>query len=291
MPLKLPIAELLGLAARITPYVDPRVGYAICEALGAHVGPRLPAYPRVCRNLRVLMPDASENERAKAARRMLGGMFKNYYDLFRFQRLSPAELDRTTVAAGEQHMHRALDKGRGVVLVAPHIGNYTVIFIPMIRRFDTRLLLVVEQLHDPRLHELMNKLRAVPNIEIVPLGPQVGRAALRTLRGNGIVLLGGDRAIAANALPVRFFGRPTLLPHGPASLALRTGAPLITGVTRRMADNRSQVQFDPPLLLESSGAFEERVRDATQKIAYIMQAYIRRDPAQWMVAEDVWPNA
>ncbi len=279
------------LAARVVPHLPPRVGYALCDRLGATVGPRLPAYRHVRRNLRVLLPHASERQRQVAAQRVLAGICKNYYDLFRFPQLPPAELVRTTIATGTANVERALAKGRGLLMVAPHAGNYTIIFAPMLQLFDTEMLLIVEQLPDPEIHELVNGLRHVPRVSIEPLGPNAGRAVLRALRQNQIVLLGGDRAIAENAVTVQFFGRPTPMPSGPAALALRTGAPLLTAFTNRLPDNRSYVHLDPVLQIERSASLQDDVRDVTQKIAYIMQAYIRRDPAQWLVAEDVWPSA
>ncbi|HEY0601291.1 MAG TPA: lysophospholipid acyltransferase family protein [Herpetosiphonaceae bacterium] len=284
------LASLLAIAARIVPHVPPRLGYTLCEQFGAAVGPRVPAWTTVLNNLQVIMPTASPAQREIAARGVMIGMFKNYFDLFRFPSLPPAALDQHIVIEGAQNVERALARGKGLLMVAPHCGNYTIIFAPAIRRFNTRVLLIVEQIRDPRLHQIMNRMREMPGIEIEPLGPNAGRAIIRTLRRNEIVLLGGDRAIAENNLTVNFFGRPTPMPSGPATLALRTGAPIMTAFTNRLPDNRSWAMFDPPLLIERSGSLQDDVCDVTQKIAYIMQAYIRRDPAQWLVADPVWPN-
>jgi KDO2-lipid IV(A) lauroyltransferase len=284
------IAPLLTAATRIVPHVPPRLGYALCEALGAAIGPRVPAWNHVLANMAAVMPDADPIERAAAARGVMIGLFKNYFDLFRFHTLSPEALDRYAVVEGQQHVEQALARGKGLVMVAPHCGNYTIIFAPLIRYFNTRVLLVVERMVDPQAHTIINRMRRLPGIDIEPLGPNVGRVVLRALRQNHVVLLGGDRAIAENSITVRFFGRPTPMPSGPAALALRTGAPLLTAFTNRLPDNRSLARLDPPLLIERSGSLQNDICDVTQKIAYIMQAYIRRDPAQWLVAEPVWPN-
>jgi KDO2-lipid IV(A) lauroyltransferase len=281
---------LLALAARIVPAIPPWIGYPLCTVLGALVGPRLPIWPRVRANLRVIMPEAHEAEREAAARRVLIHYFKNYFDLFRFHTLTPAARDATLQATGEEHVRAALAQGRGLLMVAPHCGSYTIVFGPAVRRFDTEALLIVEQLADPRLHQLMNAVRQMPGMQIEPLGPAAGRKVLQALRRNQIVVLGGDRAIAEAALTVDLFGRPTPLPSGPAALALRTGAPLMTAFSQRLPDNRLSAHYYPAFSLTPSGDHERDLRDATQKIAYSMQAYIRHDPSQWMVGEEVWPN-
>jgi phosphatidylinositol dimannoside acyltransferase len=276
------------IASTLVPRVPPRVGYALCDLFGTVAGPCLPAYHDLRANMRVLLPHANEADRDRAARRVIAGICKNYFDLFRFPALSQTELDRIIQVSGGEHLQRALERGRGALLVAPHCGPYTISFAPLTQRFNTRLLLVVEQMVDPQVHDLINRARAMPGVDVEPLSPAIGRTILRALRRNDVVLLAGDRAIARSNIPVQFFGRPTPLPSGPATLALRTGAPLLPSFMQRLPDNRTAVWIDPPLKLEPGDDTDRDIRDVTQKIAYIMQAYIKRDPGQWLVAERVW---
>ena len=50
---------------------------------------------------------------------------------------------------------------------------------------------------------------------------------LKALRDNDVVCLLCDRDLERNGVEVEFFGERTTLPAGPATLALRTGAPLL----------------------------------------------------------------
>jgi KDO2-lipid IV(A) lauroyltransferase len=281
---------LLAFATRILPHVPAQLGYPVCTILGALAGPQLPAWPRILANLQVTMPDATATAREAAARRVMIGLFKNYFDLLRFHALSSEELQRTAITRGFEHAEDALVQGRGLLIVAPHCGPYTIAFAPIAQRIDTRVLVIVEQLIDPRLHQLMNRLRQLPNVDVEPLGPNVARTVLRALRHNHAIILGGDRAIAQNALVVPFFGRPTPLPSGPAALALRTGAPLLTSFMQRLPDNRTLVHFDSPLTFKRTDDLNADVRAATEQIAAIMATYIKHDPSQWLVAEAVWEN-
>ena len=52
-------------------------------------------------------------------------------------------------------------------------------------------------------------------------------AILRALKANRIVCLLSDRDISGDGVEVEFFGERTTMPGGPATLALRTGAPLV----------------------------------------------------------------
>lgn len=288
---RLSIASLYKAAANILPHIPPGVAYPLCALAGGVFGPGLPAWRAILANLAVVVPQWTPAERERAARRAIADMIKNYYDLFRNPWLPVAALARDIVLEGAEHIDRALEGEHGVILVAPHTGTYSTVVPIALQRFQADGLLVVEQLDDPDVHEIVNRLRRVPRLEIVPLGPAAGRAALRALRANHIVALGGDRAIAANTEAAMFFGRPTPIPSGPATLALRTGAPIVPAEIRRRSDNRSWVRFGPPLEWTPSGDRQRDVRDVTQKIAYHMQEFIRRSPSQWMVAEQVWPRS
>ena len=62
---------------------------------------------------------------------------------------------------------------------------------------------------------------------VVPVAPDAGTAVLRALRANEVVCLLSDRDIQGGGIEVEFFGERTTLPGGPATLSLRTGAPVV----------------------------------------------------------------
>ena len=284
------ITFLYQAAGRLIPRIPPSFAYPLCVLVGGVLGPLLPAWQAILANLKVVAPQWTPAEREQAARRAIADLAKSYYDLFRNPSLPGAELADDIVLDGAEHVERALEDGRGVILVAPHTGTYSTVVPIALQRFDANGLLVVEQLDDPGVHEVVNRLRRRPRLEIVTLGPSAGRAALRALRAGYIVALGGDRAIAENSEPVSLFGRPTPIPSGAATLAIRTGAPIVPSEIWRRSDNRPWVRFNPPIQWVPSGDRQRDVRDVTQKIAYHMQEYIGRAPSQWMVAERIWPE-
>lgn len=283
-------ALLYALAARIMPLIPPSVGYALCSVFGAIAGPWLPAWHNIQRNLLIVMPDASAAERARAGRRVVISIAKNYFDLFRFPGLTHQQRAASVVFTGAEHVERALADGRGVLVVSAHTGNYSAVVPLAALRFDVEVLLIVEHLADPRVQDVVNSMRRTAQVNVVELGPAAGRAVLRALRNNQIVVLGADRALAEQQITVDFFGRPTPIPSGPAALALRFGAPVVPGHPMRRSDNRAWVHLDPPIQFDRSGDSRRDLHDAAQKIAYHMQAYILRDPSQWTIAQAMWDD-
>ena len=95
---------------------------------------------------------------------------------------------------------------------------------------------------------------------VVALGPDAGRATLQALKRNEIVCLLSDRNIGGGGVEVEFFGERTALPGGPATLALRTGAPILPVAVyfTQPADGHLGL-VRPPLPVERHGSFRDDV--------------------------------
>jgi lauroyl/myristoyl acyltransferase len=87
---------------------------------------------------------------------------------------------------------------------------------------------------------------------------------------------------------VEFFGETTTMPPGPATLALRTGAALMTAAVYSGpgADHRAIVE--PPLDTTRHGSLRSDVSRLTQQIATRFEGLIRRAPEQWHVFQPLW---
>ena len=119
---------------------------------------------------------------------------------------------------------------------------------------------IVERLEPPELFDWFVRLRNDLGMTVVPLGPGAASAVLQALRDNEIVCLLCDRDIQGGGIEVEFFGERTTLPAGPATLGLRSGAPILpVGVyfTRRVNGHHAIVR--PPIPAERRGKLREDV--------------------------------
>ena len=120
-----------------------------------------------------------------------------------------------------------MQPGRGLIMAMPHLGGWewggmwlTLQGYPMT--------VVVEALEPPELFEWFAGFRRSLGMNVVPVGPSAGTAVLRALADGHIVCLLSDRSVGDTAgVQVTFFDEVTTLPAGAATVALRTGAPLM----------------------------------------------------------------
>ena len=243
------------------------------------------------RHLARAAPELSPGRR----RRMVSAVFDNYaryyLESFRLPNVSARTVARHFTIDGFEHVENGLAGGRGVVVALPHLGGWewagrwiTDQGIPMT--------VVVERLEPPELFDWFVDLRRDFGMTVVPLGPDAGGAVLSALRRNEIVCLLSDRFISGAGVAVDFLGERTLLPAGPATLAIRTGAPLLpTAVYFQGRGAGHHAVVRPPLSTERNGrSLRETVRDSTQALAHELGDLIRRAPEQWHLLQPNWPS-
>ncbi|HUS16526.1 MAG TPA: lipid A biosynthesis acyltransferase [Chloroflexia bacterium] len=268
-----------------------RLAYWLCSVVG-NLAVFLNGSSRraVQDNMRhVLGPDAGRRQLNKLARYVFRNTVKNYYELLCLPRLKPDDLERRIKVLGIEHVEAALAGGNGVILFSGHIGNFNLVAqISAIRGFPTNI--IAEQMHPPRLHDLVNGLRERFGLKLIPLGPTAVRGIYHALRANEVLGLAADRDLTASGTPVEFFGEVTELPSGLAALSLRLKAPLVPVHVVRKANDASVVTVSPPITLASTGDREHDTLVGTQLITRIMEEMIRKTPEQWVVLQPVWPD-
>lgn len=190
--------------------------------------------------------------------------------------------------AGFDHLVAGMAAGRGVVLALPHVGSWeyggaylSAVGFPMTA--------VAERIEPAELFDHFVAERAAMGLTIVPLGSESGGAVIRTLRQGGLVGLLCDRDLAGNGVEVEFFGEKTTMPAGPATVALRTGAVLLTGAVYSGPGRDHHAVVGSPVDTARQGAFRSDVTRITQEIAGRFEGLIRRAPEQWHVFQPLWP--
>ena len=170
----------------------------------------------------------------------------------------------------------------GAVVAVPHLGNFEPIG-HFVEAHGISGVAPVEETEPKELYDFMRARRASGRgVQVVPLS-RAFRPMLAALRRNEIVALVADRDLAGDGVPVTMFGHATTLPAGPATLALRTGKPLLMARVLRTAPERFRVRAE---LVEAprSGQTEADVAALTTALAASFERAIAEAPEQWWAA-------
>lgn len=231
--------------------------------------------------------------RGIALQRAVHGAFDSYgrywIELFRLPKDARRSLDRKFSHEGFEHVVAAIEAGTGAVVALPHVGGFDFAGAWLAARGYAPLV-VVEPVEPPELFEWFAGVRRELGMDVVPLGPEAGAAVLGALRANRVVCLLCDRDIGGDGVEVEFFGERTTLPAGPATLALRTGAPLIPCACYFLPRGKHFAKIGPPVPAERLGKLRDDVTRVTQSLARRFEELIRAAPDQWHLMQPNWPS-
>jgi len=244
---------------------------------------------QVERNLRRVHPELSERELHRLAIETFESYARYYEESFRLPGLSLAEIDAGFRPEGYERLKAALAEGKGAIMALPHLGGWEWAGFWLARIAQIPVTVVVERLEPPALFEWFAALRRSLGMEVVPLGPEAGTATARALKAGHVLALLCDRDLTGTGPEVEFFGERTTLPGGPATLALRTGAPLLPTAIYFDGDVRTGVVLDP-IDTTRQGRLRDDVQRITQDLAHALEELIRRAPEQWHLLQPNWPS-
>jgi KDO2-lipid IV(A) lauroyltransferase len=152
---------------------------------------------------------------------------------------------------------------------------------------QVRVVVPNEHIEPEKLFQYVLALRRSQGIDMVPL-EVAPRALIKSLKDKQIAGLAFDRDITKTGPVVNFFGAPAQMPDGAVQLSLKFGSPVILGFSVRQPDNRSVVYVEPALEFEKTGDMARDIQAGVQKIAGVLEKYIRQYPDQWLMFQKIW---
>ncbi len=272
-------------------WLPQRIAYAIARVTGVVMFMLCRGIRRtLIANQQRILAGASRRQIARSARRACIAVAKNYYDLFRLPSMSQEALIGYFDSYGVDNLAVAYARGKGVIIVAPHVGSYNLV-PSYISSLGYPTAAVVEHIRDPRLHDYFFRLRANQGVQLLTTGSEDVRNILRALRAGKVVLMLADRNVGTSSDAVTFFGERTILPAGPALIARRTGAALLPAYSYRVGNTHSVAVGLPAMNLPNfAGTAEERRAADTQAVAHQLEQMIAEAPDQWAILQPVWPR-
>jgi len=275
----------------------PRWGAGMAAAVGARVilWLKLDVYHGARMNLRhVVGPDMSERELRQILTRLFVHLVRRYYELFYNLGRGRREIATFTpavrfTAQSQAYIAQALERGRGLFLLACHTANFDMAGIAVAQYMPVPLLVL--SLATPSLDmEMMNDLRRECGAQMTPVSPEALRQAMGYLRQGHAVVTGADYPVRGADAPVTFFGAPAYLPTGYLRIPLRTGSPVMV-LTTHYEDGVYWLHTTPPMDLEKTGDRQHDVAVNMRRILDVVETFIGQHPEEWMMFLPVWEEA
>jgi len=239
----------------------------------------------VSENLKAIFPEKSSREIRRIRIRVFRNFAKYLVDFFRFSKINKDSVGKYMGVENIQYLDQALKKGKGVVVLSAHLGNWE-LGGAVIGLLGYPFWVVVRPHKDKIVDDFFNKQRESKGLKIIPLG-KAGRQCFRVLKENQLLGLVGDRDFTDKGIALDFFGRPTIFPVGPAELSLKTGATIIPGFMIRNSDDSCTLKIYKPVEFSPTGS-EDDLTQLMKSYINIFEDAIRQYPEQWYMFRRFW---
>ncbi len=207
---------------------------------------------------------------------------KKFMELFLTRDLDEQKLSDWVCFQGLEHLDRALEQGRGVVLPVPHIGNERLHHIALAVK-GYPMAVISSRYEDHGNFAQKVKLDAARRFhEIGHPGDPVW--LLRMLKENRILQIACDAEPDASSVLVRFLEQEIYFPSGWVRLALKTGARVLLSALIRQDHDRHLLVMQPEFDLERDAAKDRILQENVQRymdgVAELYRTY--PDQVDWM---------
>jgi len=182
---------------------------------------------------------------------------------------------------GQENLDAALAKGRGVIALSFHLGNFVLLSAAMAAA-GCPVHTLIRFLDDERLNNLMLHHSRSFFTELMPSLPrrEAVKKILGTLRDNGAVMMLADN-LKRGELETTLFGQPVRTARGFVSLALRTGAAVLPVYLVRGRSGGLQLVIEPEMEMVRTGEMGADLAANTDRIMRLLEELVGRYPDQW----------
>ncbi|MEY3995225.1 MAG: hypothetical protein RL690_621 [Actinomycetota bacterium] len=206
-------------------------------------------------------------------------------DTFRFPDWSRERILGTVTFNDESILMDAVAAGNGAIVTLPHCGNYDHAAAYFCAR-GAKIVTVAEHLKPEKLFKKFMQYRSDFGMESLPLDGRVIPTLMQRIRTGCVIALAADRDLSKSGIDVNFFGGPARMPAGPALLAIRTGAPLISAY---VSYTPTGIHIDfTRMQTPTEGTETARVAALVQKSADLFAEGIAKYPQDWHMMQRIW---
>lgn len=276
----------VGAVAALTRWLPKWIVFRLGDALGLVFYAIDPKHRRLTEaNLVVAFPHRERRELRRVARQVFMHFGRLLVEILRFSGLSPDEMRAEVEFEGVEHAHRAYEAGKGAIFITGHFGFWEIHAIAY--GLERPISVVARALDNPLLHARLERVRTCTGNSVIYRQGGL-RRILRALGSNqGVAILIDQHMQGTEGVAVDFFGRPAATTTAVATLALRTGAPVIPVFALPLPDGRYRLICEHPVEPPPTDS-PDAILDFTQRCTDVLEMYVRRYPHLWLWMHRRW---
>lgn len=239
---------------------------------------------KIITHMSMLFPEWSQQQKKHRAQRYIYHGMITLFEITFLTHYLDDHIETIFQTTGEERLKHALQQGRGVIIHAPHVGNFLYYYWYLSKKYDC---FSVATAH-PDLLPLYKRFERMgcKGIDYDSTPPvKILRQLKSHLAKNGVVFLFGD-FYRPNFPASEWFNRQTKSPMGTVALAIEMECPVIPFYGKQLAVLSHEIFFGESFYLQDNFDKTDRA-GALLCLNQLLENRIRLAPEQWFY----WFNA
>ncbi len=272
---------------RLVRLLPEKTAYSFFEAVGKRIyrknGRRI---SRLRENYRHVLPSLNGTELENLVQKGVSSAMRYWCDTFRISDWSQERVATTVTTENNELFLNSVNSGKGVIIALPHAGNWDHAGLYYCSQ-GIKVHTVAEHLRPERLFRKFLAHRERMGMTVLDLEEKVTEQLANFLREGKLVALVADRDLSRSGVDVKFFGANARMPAGPALLAIKTDANLITAYVS-FTTSGINIKFSGPFLVRRGESESGEVQRLTQELANQFAMDIKSEPSSWHMQQRIF---
>ncbi len=190
---------------------------------------------------------------------------------------------------GREHYETARAKGKGVIFLTGHCGNWELLALAFSSLFGEGVSVVARRQNNPFLNRMVERMRMSYDSRVIYKQGAL-KGILSALKKGELVGILADQAVfSEDGALIDVMGRKAWASKAPVVIAQKSGAPLIPIFIHREGE-RQVITFYPEHRF-SGDMSDEGIRTETQALSRYVENFVVAHPTQWYWVHRRWKRA
>jgi Kdo2-lipid IVA lauroyltransferase/acyltransferase len=240
-------------------------------------------------NLAIAFPQMDISEKKRIARLHFENLGRTMMEFFILPRINKQNLTDYVVREGVENFEQATKKGKGIIFLSSHIGNWEIMAYTHSFLYDPANVLA-RKFRNAGLDVFINRIRSGSGNTVVDKKSALYKI-IKLLKENGCIGILIDQSVHPNeAVYVDFFGLFTSTTPLITQIALKIGCSIIPVFDFPIDDGKHRVVYYPEVKIETPPDNMDIVIYNTERLNKIIESCIREFPEIWLWSHKRWKN-
>lgn len=237
-------------------------------------------------NLKIAYPDKDDRWRKEILKKLYFHLSLSIVEFLSLTKNPSLVAKCVTRVEGEEYLTDIAKKGRGLVLLTGHIGNWELLAAWLAHR-GYPLVAGVRDPNDVHVSELLSSYRKKLGVDTIPK-KKILLKGVKLLRQGKFIGVLADQDGGKEGLKLSFMRKEASTVGGPAALSLIAGVPVVPITSYRVAPFKHEVLVLPPIEPYATMPRDDAIMKMTQRFNEILEGFIKLHPEQWLWFHRRW---